>query len=781
MSDDLQYALAAEQVFKEESGLRLPEALGARLLFEFADAEKQRRLTEERWLRDLRQFKGQYDPEVLALIGPKRSKTFVRKTRVKVKTLDARVEDLLFPSGNDKNWELGPTPVPSVPQEVRARVVGELKQMMARQLAAQQQPGQPPVAQRPPTPTKEEVDKALLVICKESAKKMSKVIDDQLTEVAYKAVCKKAIHSCHLYGTGIVKGPLVERRVRSTFVHEGGKWVEKSETYAVPFIDYVPIWRFYPDMGADTLEKCRYVFERHHMTHADLAELAQRKTFDKKKIIDYLRSNPRGAVTFKYIDNQLKLIGERVANQGSEDGKYEILERWGWLSGEDLKAVGVKVPEDRLYESFFSNVWLLPNGDVIKAVLQPINGVTWPYHIYYLDKDETSIFGDGMASIMRDDQTNVNAAHRLMLDNGAATSGPMIEIATGLLSVMDSDVEIEPWRVFLRNSQNPGTPAVRSIDLPSRLNDLAGIADRFENNADEVSAIPRYMTGENVSSGAAGTSSGMSMLMGAANIMVKDQIGNWDEGITEPFIKALYRWNMQFNPDNSIKGDFDVKARGTSSLVAREIRAQQLDQFSAMVANPMDAPFIKRDKLLRQRAEAHELSDVVKTEDEVAAESNNEMAQMQQRMALQQAQLGMAELEKKVALLTAQAAKAAAEVELIMAKATSTKVEAVYSALQAGGVATGSPQIAPAGDEILRSSGWKDATPDPSIAQLDGMPVQQPNMPYPDVPGALERPAGAAQPGGAPADAQPQAPVDLKPQTGHVGQNAGIETPRIEG
>lgn len=753
MSEDLQYAIASREALAGQPDVVLG-ALGARLLTEFAKAESDRRLTEDRWLKDLRQYRGQYDPEVLDKLGPNRSRAFVRKTRVKVKTVDSRVEDLLFPSGSDKNWEVDSTPVPSVPEQMRSAVVNQLRQIAAQQGSS--------------VLTKEMVDEQLVKLCRIAAKKMSKVIDDQLNETGYKKICKLAIHSGHLFGTGIIKGPLVERRVRSTFVNEGGKWVEKAESYVVPFIDYVPVWRFYPDMGADELSKCRYIYERHQMTRSDVTELADRKSFARESILNYLKACPEGQTTVKYIDNELKIIGERVETQSNTDGKYEILERWGWLTGEELKSIGVDVEEDRIHESFFSNVWLLPNGEVIKAVLQPINGVTWPYHIYYLDKDETSIFGDGLATILRDDQTMLNASTRMMLDNAGITSGPMAEVNLSLLSNLDDPTDLHPWKVFLRNGTNPGVPAVRSIEMPSNLNNLAGLADRFETNLDEVSAVPRYMTGENVGSGAAGTASGMSMLMGAANIMIKDLIGNWDDGVTTPFIRALYRWNMQFHPDNNIKGDFDVKARGTSSLVAREVRAQQLDMFSQAVANPMDAPFIKRDKLLRQRAEAHELSDIVKTEDEVAAEQNNEAIQMQQQMQQQQMKLAMAELEQKVALLTAQAAKAMAEVELVHAKAVETKVASVYSALQAGGVVTQSPTIAPAGDEILRSSNWVDATPKPTIAQLGGPPVQPDSNPM------LPDGANVQQP-------QPQAAPNLNPQTGRVGMNQGIETQAIDG
>jgi hypothetical protein len=511
------------------------------------------------------------------------------------------------------------------------------------------------------------------------------------------------------------------------------------------------------------MDQCRYAYERHQMTKADLVDLSQRKSFNKQRIVDYIKSNPAGEVKLRYFDNELRVIGERSSTQGNKNGTYEVLERWGWLDGLSLKDAGVAVPENRVHETFFSNVWLLPDGQIIKAVLQPINGVTWPYHLYYFDKDETSIFGEGVASIMRDDQTMINAATRMMLDNGGITSGPQLEVNPSLLASLDKVEEVFPWKIWLRNNSSPGTPAIRAIEMPNNLGNLSGMADRFENNADETTAIPRYMSGENVGSGAAGTASGMSMLMGAANIVIKDLITSYDEGITRPFLQALYRWNMQFHKDNSIKGDFDVKARGAASLVAKEVRASQLNEFATMTANPMDAPFIKRDALLRQRAEANELSDVVKTEDEVAAEQNNEMVQMQQKMAMAQAEAALGELQKKVELLSAQAAKAGAEVDLIRAKAVSTRVEAVYAALQAGGTATAAPMTAPAGDEILRSSGWQDATPDPTIAQLGGPPVQ------PD--GQMVQPPREPM--------QPDVP-DVQAPTGMQGRREGIEKPAID-
>lgn len=780
-----QFAAAAEDAFSERPAAN-PEvdALSTHLLREFAEAELLRQDTEERWLKDLRQFRGIYDPEAeQRMVG--RSKSFVRRTRVKVKTTNSRIMDLLFPAGSEKNWNCDATPVPSVSDDTRAQIATQLAQASGGQ--------QPP---------KEAIDKAVLEMCKAAAKGMTKVIEDQLVETRYKDISKKAVHSGNLYGTGIIKGPLVERKVRTRFVQNGDKWEAKDEEYTVPFVDFVPLWRFYPDMNATELEQCRYVYERHSMTKHEMVALSRRRSFDADKIRAHLLANPRGATRPRTFDHELKSLGERESSQVTDSGQYEVLERWGWIDGEMLAQAGVKVPEDRLHETFFSNIWLLPNGQVIKAALQPINGVTWPYHLYYFDKDETSIFGEGLASIMRDDQEMLNATVRMMLDNGAITSFPILEIVRGWLSGVDKPEEIQPGKVYWRKPEDLDKgAAVRAVEIPNQLEWLVKLAAMFEENTDEVTAIPRYTSGENVSAGAAGTASGMSMLMGQANIVLKDLVTNWDEGVTRTFLQALYRWNMQFSSDNTIKGDFDVKARGTASLIAKEVRAQQINNFAALADNPSDAPFIKRHRLNILRAEALEMSDVVKTEDEVKAEQESEeakrMADMQRRM--QEAQL--AEQTAKAAKLAAEAEVAKkkvdemlANIKLIIAKTVDQRVETIFAGLQAGGTATRDPLIAPAGDEILRSAGYVDDTPVPSIAQLNGPPVQQ----QPATQRLMSKGEGFVQdprlgpvvppstngdmtpePAGADAAAQPQQP-EMGMPTGHEGQRAGIQTDEIE-
>ncbi len=755
-----QYAREAERLLAEGNSANFDQisAVGVNLLHEFAQAETDRRMTELRWLQDLRQYRGQYDPDVLAKIGKDRSRVFVKKTGQKVKTLDARVGDLQNLSSVGKNWTISPTPKPTIEPEQVEAITQALTQALKR------------------PPEEFEIDAQVQAFVAKASSAMSTTIEDQLAETKYKRVARKVVHSGHLYGTGILKAPLVERKVRQRFVKEKGKWVMKSESYVVPFVDFVPVWRWYPDMSATELEHCRYAYERHTMNKAAFAALAERKSFAKEKIVEYILANPDGLISPKYYDAELRIIGERATIQNIKAGQYEVLERWGWMDAQSLIACGIDVPQERAHETFFSNIWILPNGEVIRAALQPINGVTWPYHVYYFDKDETSIFAEGIPTVMRDDQITINAATRMELDNAAITAGPQFEINVRLLSENEKTDEVSPFKIWARSGEDPTAQAVRVIEVPNHLTELAGLKEQFEVNADETTTIPRYMTGENVNSGAGGTASGLSMLMGAAAIVVKDQVIAYDEGITKPFITALYRWNMQFSADDSIKGDFDVVAEGASSLVAKELRQQHLAQFSTSV-QPEERPWIKWDKVVQAKADSLDLPGIVKTTDEMNLEQSSGLGQMQAQLQQQMAALQLATAQAQVAKLTAEIGK-------LRAETVSKNVESAYAAMQAGGVVVTNPHIAPAGDEILRSSGWVDATPDQTVEQAAAQPENAAPVPV-DAQAdgqaqqidqaAIQDADSLAQQDGS------QAPAGGEfPPTGHAGQRAGIETARIE-
>ena len=660
--------------------------LGVELMSEFATAEQLRKESEDRWLMDLRQYRGLYEPE--EEVRMKGSKAYMRKTRVKVESIDARMMDLLFPANRERNFSVKATPEPNIPTPLKKKLIEGLTKLNG---------GQEPDA--------ETVKKAIKEVADKAAARMETRIDDQLAETRYRNVARKVLHSGNLYGTGILKGPLVDRRTRVSYVWDDEKntFIRSEQSYATPFLDHVPLWRWYPDMAVTDLEDARFAWEHHRFSRAKLAELAQRKTFRGDVIRNHIRSNPDGEIRLRTYEQELRMMGEqRQLGFEQKTGQYDVYERWGWLEAEKLRACGCEVRDEDLHEVYFANLWVLPDGQIIKAVLQPIEGMLWPYHLYYLDKDETSIFGEGLAAIMRGDQKMLNASVRMLLDNAAVTAGPQFEVFVPAFPASANLTDIHPLKVWPRTGGDFQYPAIRPLDFNSHLPELVQMMQIFDANADEVTAVPKFTYGDNPQKGAAGTMGGLSMLLGQANISLKDFVISWDEGITKPFIGGLYHWNMRFSADDRIKGDFEVVALGASSLVAKEVRGQALANFGATL-QPEERGYIKWDSFVQQKADAMDLADVVKTADEVAQEQNNPQAQQMSQMQQQLQQ----------ALMQAQLAELQAKANKLEAEAMAKKIDAVYAAMQAAGVAAQNPAIAPAGDGILQSAGWQDADQQP--------------------------------------------------------------------
>jgi hypothetical protein len=733
-------------------------SLGSSLQSEFNEAELLRKETELRWLTDLRQYRGQYEPEEEAAMTG--SRAFARKTRVKVESVDARMMDMLFPASHERNFDVKPTPEPSVPTAKKR----ELTHLLAQSFG------------RPPSP--EDVQEAINQFVESAAAKMATRISDQLAETKYRKISQDVMHSGHVYGTGILKGPLVERKIKTSYKWDSKDYKQIAKAYTVPFVAHVPIWRWYPDMTVTELGDCRYTWEHHRLSRSTLFEMSERRSFDRQVILDYIAANPDGAIKLMAYEQDLRAIGnqQRILST-TKTGQYDVYERWGWLTAEQLAACGICVPCERMQESFYSNVWMLPDGTVIKAVLSPLDGMSSPYHLYYLDKDETSIFGDGYPAIMRDDQSQINAARRMILDNAAVCAGPQFEAFVPAFPVGTDFTNIHPLKIWPRSGGDFQYPAIRAMNFDSHISELQGIEQMFDQSADETTAVPKFTYGDNPQSGAAGTMGGLSMLLGQANIALKGNVINWDEGITRPFITDLYRWNMQFSRDASIKGDYDVQATGAASLVAKEVRGNMLIQFGSSLP-PEARPFIKWDEYARQVADVQELSEICKSKDEMEEEQNSdagkahaEMMQMQQQLAMQSMQLEVAKLQATVEQLNAQTAKLAAEAQREAAETVDAKVKAAFSAMQAGGVIATNSNIAPIGDALLKEAGWVGATQEAALAQQEQQVVQQ-QM-------AQEQQAMQEQ---VPPDVPELQDIDPElPDSPQVGAEGGIETGEIEG
>lgn len=624
---------------KEPDGLQAQsmQSLGSRLAGTFQEYKDARKETENEWLKDLRQYQGIYEPEVLARLDAasgSRSKVYVGLTRTKVMAAYSRIIDLLFQHG-DVFFSVDPTPIPQI---------DPLKAMQMRQMAMDQimmASGQDPMMNQDLVAARmEELEGEFLELEKEIAKNaaesMTVDIQDQLIETNAEMKLKEAFLEACIFGSGAVKAGTVRIDKKQSYskmlnpeTGEQNFGLSVVETVA-PDVESVSIFDLYPDPYCTTLDDCDGLFRRHVLTRRQMRDLADLPQFDSEMVKYLLKIHRNG----NHTEEDHETTRRRIAgiNENSESNRFVVMEYWGTIDGYDLEEHGIELEEGSdLSDDYSACVWIC-DGKVLKVMLNPINGYKIPYHIFPYERSPHQFWGTGVPRMMRDSQGTMNTATRIWLDNMALSSGPMVEVNTDLLAAGEDPTDIHPWRVFLREGGDGSMPAVRWYQPVANANGLNQIVEIFRRFADETTSLPSYTHGEQTQ-GLNKTATGMSMLMGAANIALKSTIKNIDDFLIEPMIEALFHFNMEFGTNEESKGDLRIVARGSTSLVQKEIQSQRLLQFLSIVGEDQSGA-VKRTQLLRDIAQSMDIDpdEIIKTEEQLALEQQQQQQLLQAQM-----------------------------------------------------------------------------------------------------------------------------------------------------
>lgn len=576
-------------------------------------------------LRNMRQIRGEYDPDVQ--IAKNRSKVYPKVTRVKCVSVIARLMQLLFPVV-EKNWTLAASPVPSMDRAVLQLLLDALPNAAAM--------------------TDEQINQAIIAEAQKRTAAMSVEIEDQLRELggqkelSYVMLCKKVIQHGVRYGIGVLKGPLVREEQITKWRRQGPKLVAYTETSYRPYFHFVPCWNYYNDHGATDFGNQDGEFERVIMSRHQLEELADMEGFDRTGIMRFLRANPKGNYQQRSFEAELRSLGTDTQLR-SPQNKYEVLCYWGSVQASLLRAHGVKVDASVLDFDFAqAHVWIL-DGVVIKAELNPYEGQYSPYHKFVFEDDDVQTRGVGLPEIMRDSQLGASAAVRMMVDNAAVTAGPMYEVNRALIDVADDDGDIHAFKTFYRDDDGPLAqyPAVREIITRSHIPELMQVYNAFRELADTETLVNPAAQGDftQVASEPFRTSGGTSQLLQGAALPFRDVVRNFDQ-FTLSVFSAMVAWNLQFNKRQDIRGDHQVIARGADSLMAKEVRAVTVDAFVATM-RPEEAKHINFRNVVVERAKVRDLptDELLLLEDEVRENDNRQAAAMEQQRLAQQSML----------------------------------------------------------------------------------------------------------------------------------------------
>lgn len=656
------------------------KALGDKLSSLFTQYVSDRRVAELKWMRNLRQYLGQYDPEIERDLSVNRSRAYPRITRVKCISVLSRVMNLMFP-GNERNWELKASPSPDMdPREIMT-VLQQL--MQVKEQAGDKSPI-----------TDDDVEDAVMELAQKRAEKLSVQIDDQLQELGgdqsldYIALNRKVVQSGIMYGLGVMRGPFVTatQKVKWGIDTTSGMPAPQAMTQYKPTFEFLPVWDFYPDMSAKTLRSMDGYFIRLVMSRHQVRKLADRPDFFGEIIKTYLKTTgQQGNYKAQPFEAELRTMGVKinVNEQKAETTKYEVIVWNGPVSGQFLQMAGVDVPDDRMADDLEAEVWMIDNN-VIKADLNPwrkLGTDVQTIHTFLFDEDDTSPIGNGLPNVMRDSQMSVCAASRMLLDNASVVCGPNLELNTELLRLDQDLTSVHAYKIWYREGLglDAQQQAVRNVQIDSHMDELLKTIDLFMKFAD-METFVGPATGGDMEKGPSEpmrTAAGASMIRGDAALPFKDIIRNFDS-FTQSYITSLVWFNRKFNPKPEFAGDYNVIARGATSLIAKEVRGMQLDQLAATMT-PEEKLHVDERKMVEQRFAVRDLSGMLVSSAE-ATRRREAAAAEAQKAALQNEEMVAAEVRKTLA----EAFKSISQGQKNAASAEATQVKATLDILEKG-------------------------------------------------------------------------------------------------
>ena len=573
----------------------------------YSKASTARDTEERRWIQAYRNYRGLYGPDV-QFTSTEKSRIFVKVTKTKVLAAYGQIVEVLF--GNNKfPISIEPTTLPEgvassvhfesddtikKSQEEQELLPGETFPQLQERLAGLEDKLEPviDILKEGPgtTPTQVTIHPAMI-----AAKKMEKKIHDQLEESNANKQLRVAAFECALFGTGVMKGPFAIDK-------EYPKWSEEGDytpnIKTIPQTSSVSIWNFYPDPDAINMDEAEYVIERHKMSRSQLRALKNRPFFRSNSI------NTAISIGESYVKEWWEQAMEDDTQEIKTE-RYEILEFWGNVDTEVLKNHDINIPKElKKLDQVSVNIWIC-NDQVLRLVMNPFTPTLIPYYSVPYEINPYSIFGVGLAENMDDTQTLMNGFMRMAVDNAALSGNMLIEVDETNL-VPGQDLSVYPGKVFRRQGGAPGQ-AIFGTKFPNVSNENMQMFDKARVLADESTGFPSFAHGQTGVQGVGRTASGISMLMSAANGSIRNVVKNVDDYLLGPMAKSFYSFNMQFDFDEEIKGDLEVKARGTESLMANEVRSQRLMQFLGIVQNPILAPFARMDYIIREICKSMDL------------------------------------------------------------------------------------------------------------------------------------------------------------------------------
>jgi hypothetical protein len=348
--------------------------------------------------------------------------------------------------------------------------------------------------------------------------------------------------------------------------------------------------------GVSDIEDAQIV-ERFRITRTDLNDLLDLPGYDKANIRLVLEYYGTQGVTDDWdtTDASRAVMESRENPTMNESNMLTGLMFTGNVQGRMLLEQGFTAEEipDELRD-YSVQAWLIGNY-LIKVQLNPSPRRRHNYYITSWEKVPGTPIGNGLPDIISDLQEVMNATLRALVNNMSIASGPQVVVNEDRMTGQENTDDLYPWKRWrVTNPTVSGTqePAVSFFNPQMNAQELLGVFNAFYGLSDDISAIPKYLSGNSPGGGAGRTASGLAMLMGNASKLLQTVCANIDRDVMAPNLQNTLDMVLLTDSSGLLNGEEEVVPKGVVVAMQKEtMRARQME-FLQITANPIDMAII---------------------------------------------------------------------------------------------------------------------------------------------------------------------------------------------
>jgi hypothetical protein len=565
-----------------------------------------------------------------------RSKTFIKKTKIKVLAAYAMIIDILLQGGR--------IPFALVPSPWDKVVFEDLPEQ-------EQEP------------------------IKDAIGDMEGLIRQQFLDCRADLELMKNVFAAAIYGETYTKW-FVHDVVRRNYqpiqfapdINNQDQYVryEKQQQIVVaPAWAYVPVWNIFRDLETNNIQAGTGIIERNMVSKYDLfGRKGQPLWIDKalkhaiEEAADEGGPQHEGKSDTSSLPPNLRDIKHRskVIEEGEFWGRVptQIVEEFEWKL---KKNEGKSVDRDRFEISDFdgdeTEIMSVFSGNEITRYVRNVDGYR-PYCRAEWEMKLDQIGANGVADNMEDVQMVINGLIRSLEDNIKLSANVMLAIKKDQFAPGEKG-EIKPGKRWEMSEEVEDVrKALQQVLVTPVSRELFAGIPLFERFADEATMLPRITQGMVAEKQKPDTLGEVNILQANAGKYFGSVLKNIDEGLTEPMVTWNYEYNMEDPNIQRGKGNFIAKAMGFNSFQDKFIRGESMRRLLGLVISDEKlAGNWKTEKLVSEIAKTDDLDpdEFEKTDEEKQKEAQQMMemrAQEEARVKQIQREQILMETEKEL-------------------------------------------------------------------------------------------------------------------------------------